>query len=290
MSVVTHYLEKHADESAPLIVMINGILADYQSFDGAVFYARDYAHVLRYNCRGQDQADYTQCKGNDVNTISLKDHVSDLKTLLGVILPTLKGVETVFLVGLSNGGRIALKACEDEDFVSFSKIKAVVALDTYDELSPLLYLKLNSWYEATLIGGALHRFDVASPWIWGESFYNDKSEIILSFRQKIFDGLNAQKSMDVLGLLKGALKNQSDDDRVKLRKINLPVYLIVGTEDLLTTPSLHREMFAKLGNGKLTEVEAMGHAGLIENPMVMKNYIVPFLQTILEKIKARHCS
>lgn len=276
-------LEKHSNKNAPLVVMINGILADYQSFDGASFYGREFAHVLRYNCRGQDQAPVVKGSADTFNIIALKDHVNDLKELLVDILKDLPEVSAVFLVGLSNGGRISLKASEDEDFVKNAKIKSVAALDTYDELTPLLFLKLNSWYEATCIGGALHRFDVATPWIWGETFYREKEDVILSYRQKIIDSGEASTSMNVTGLLRGALKNESSDDRVSLEKISLPVFLLVGEEDLLTTPKKHQEMVTKLQKGSLKIISKMGHAGLIENPMVMKNEIIPYFKTVLNE-------
>lgn len=284
MSIKTHILERHINPNAPLIVMINGILADYQSFDGAAFYGREYAHVLRYNCRGQDQCPLELLSKNPLSQITLCDHVNDLKELLLKIVNELPGVTSVFLVGLSNGGRISLKFAEDDTLIRKFNVKAVIAMDTYDELSPLLVLKLRSWYEATLVGGALHRFDVATPWIWGESFFKEKEDVILSYRQKIIENADAKTAMDVLGLLRGALKNESKEDRIDLSKLHVPVLLVAGDEDLLTTPAKHQEMLGKIKNGEFKIISKMGHAGLIENPMVMKNEIIPFIKTVLSGI------
>lgn len=278
---LNYLLEKHSKKEAPLIVMVNGLLADYQSFDGASFYGRELYHVLRYNCRGQDQLPIKLNKTDEYQPISLIDHVKDLKELVTRVLKQLPEVDSVFFVGLSNGGRIVLKTSEDQHFVHAIKLRGVVALDTYDELTPLLQMKLKSWLQATLVGGALHRFDVATPWIWGETFFKEKEEIILSYRQKIIESNKIETSMDVLGLLSGALKNETSDDRVALSNIHLPVLLIVGDEDLLTTPKKHQEMINLARSGTLKIIPKMGHAGLIENPMLMKNEIIPYIKAIL---------
>lgn len=279
---LNYLLEKHSKKDAPLMVMVNGLLADYQSFDGASFYGREFFHVLRYNCRGQEQLPQKLFQSAENRPITLTDHVDDLKELVKRILNQLPDVGAVFFVGLSNGGRIVLKASEDHHFVESVKLKSVVAMDTYDELTPLLHLKLKSWLQASLVGGALHRFDVASPWIWGETFFKEKEEVILSYRQKIVESGKSETSMDVVGLLSGALKNESPEDRVDLSKVLLPVLLIVGDEDLLTTPNKHQEMMGIIKNGTLKIIQKMGHAGLIENPMLMKNEIVPYIKAILD--------
>ena len=273
--------EQHSHPDAPLVIFVNGVLADYQSFDGAAFYARENFHVLRFNCRGQDLMPLSEVIDNDENIITLNQHVNDLKELINYILKNNVQISQMFLVGLSNGGRIALKLIEDNEFVKKSHITSVVALDTYDVLTPLLRLKLKSWLEASRIGGALHRFDVASPWIWGETFLKEKEDIILSYRQKIIDGQKDAQSMNVLGLLKGALKNNSEEDRIDLEKIKTPVFLIVGEEDLLTTPDIHLKMHTKLSAGKVKIISKMGHAGLIENPMLMKTEIIPYFKTFI---------
>jgi 3-oxoadipate enol-lactonase len=263
---VNTLFEQHLDSSRPVLVLINGLLADYTSYDSLAFLARESFHVLRYNTCGQDLVEKDT---NELNKVySLQDHVHYLSS----VLEKHKINVPIYLCGLSNGGRIALKYAE----LFPQNVKKVAAFDTYDQINPMLALKLNSWKMAHQVGGAVHRFDISSPWIWGESFFNEKKDFILGFRQKILDGINHNISMEVSALINGALKDDDDFDRVILEKIQCPVLLGVGAEDLLTTVSAHREMLKKLQQGTFLEMENTGHASLVENPMIMKKNILPF--------------
>lgn len=258
--------EQHSDSSRPVLLLINGLLADYTSYDSLAFLARESFHVLRYNTCGQELVSNSDLLADKV--YSLLDHVN----FLIKVLEHHQIRSSIYLCGLSNGGRIALKFAE----LYPDRVLKVAAFDTYDQISPMLALKLNAWKEAHEVGGPVLRFDVSSPWIWGESFFHEKKDFILSFREKILQSLSVQKSMEVSALINGAIKDTDSSDRIDLSKINCPVLLGVGKEDLLTTTHLHREMVKKLTQGQLIEIEKTGHASLVENPMIMKKHILPF--------------
>jgi 3-oxoadipate enol-lactonase len=235
---------------------VNGLFADLTSFDGASFYLKDQFEILRYDCRGQGKSP----KPDIVYT--LEDHVLDLQELLIKL-----DKKNIILIGLSNGGRIAL------EYASRLPVHAVVACDTYDVISPLLKAKLGSWLRAHEESGPLHRFDIATPWIWGEETFANKSELILSYRDQA--GLTLDHV--VKNLILGALETEIDVSLIKC-----PVLLIAGNEDLLTPVFYHEKMFSKLKNGKIKVVQS-GHASLIEKPMIMKEAILPWL---LEQVSA----
>ncbi len=244
-------------ESDPTLVLVNGLFADLTSYDLSCVFLREHFSILRYDCRGQGGSPKPE------SIYSLEDHVLDLKNLLEEI-----NIDNIILLGLSNGGRIAM-----EFSIRFPKmVKALVALDTYDEATPMLAAKLNSWKVAHEIGGPLHRFDVATPWIWGEEFFNHKNELILSYREKA-SGL---KSHVVKGLIEGALESFID-----LTKLEVQTLLVVGKEDLLTPVFNHEKMIAKIRNGKLLIVEG-GHASVLERPNIMEKNILPWLMEVLK--------
>lgn len=230
---------------------MNGLFADLTSFDGAAFYLKDKFQILRYDCRGQGLSP----KPNVV--YSLEDHVLDLEELLKRL-----GIENFILLGLSNGGRIVLEHAR-----RFKTAKAVVACDTYDIISPLLKAKLTSWLRAHEESGPLHRFDVATPWIWGEEVFSLKSDLILSYRDKA--GLTLDHV--VKNLILGALETDID-----ISEIDCPVLLVAGDEDLLTPVFYHEAMLEKCKYGELSIVKS-GHASLIEKPMIMDKTILPWL-------------
>jgi 3-oxoadipate enol-lactonase len=174
-------------------------------------------------------------------------------------------IKNVLLIGLSNGGRIVL------EYSVRHNVFATIALDTYDIPTPLLKSKLNSWLAAHTVGGPLHRFDIATPWIWGEEVFNLKNELILSYREK------ASGTFDhvVKGLILGALETDID-----ISKIENKVLLVAGREDLLTPIFYHEKMLEKLKQGKLVIVDG-GHASVIERPMIFEKSILPWIQSLL---------
>jgi len=239
-----------------VIVLINGLFADLTSFDGAVFYLREKFQFLRYDCRGQGQSPKPE------SIYHLEDHVMDLKGLLED-----KKLGKIILVGLSNGARIALEYARrfPDDIVG------VAACDTFDIPTPMVKAKLGSWLMAHETGGPLHRFDIATPWIWGEDVFNEKSELFLSYRERA----GSLPNHVVSNLLLGAM--QTD---INLAEIYCPILFVAGREDLLTPPFLHERMQKRARNAEFVMSEG-GHAGLIERPAIMEKQILPWIEKII---------
>lgn len=233
--------------------MIHGLLADLTSYDGASFYLREKFEILRYDCAGHGKSPGTS------DIYHLADHVEDL-----AILIKKNHLEKVILLGMSNGARIAMEYAR----LFPDNVEAVIACDTFDVPTPMIRAKLGSWIAATENGGMELRFDIATPWIWGESTYNEKSEHILSYRSK--PSVINEKS--AVFLMKGAMETVVD-----VSLIQCPILFLVGKEDLLTPPFLHEAMQLKAINGALKIVEG-GHACLIERPTIMDKQIIPWIE------------
>lgn len=244
------------DRNAPWIVLINGLFADQGSWEKTLKDLSQF-NILTYDGRGQG-------KGPDLNnTYSLDKQVSDLYNLVESL-----GLKDLVLLGLSNGGRVALKFSE----VHPRLVSSVIACDSYGSLNLSLKMKLSSWLEAHLEGGSTHRFNIAMPWVWGETFMEKNSDLIEVYREKSKAAIDS----NIVGLLKGALEGEVD-----LRKITARTLFIVGDEDLLTPMSLQRKMAEQVKNSFLLEVRG-GHASLIEHPENVKESILPFIKESYE--------
>lgn len=233
--------------------MIHGLLADLTSYDGASFYLRETFEILRYDCAGHGKSP------GATNIYHLADHVEDLANLINK-----NHLEKVILLGMSNGARIAMEYAR----LYPDNVEAVIACDTFDVPTPMIRAKLGSWIAATENGGMELRFDIATPWIWGESTYNEKSEHILSYRSK--PSVINEKS--AVFLMKGAMETLVD-----VSLIQCPILFLVGKEDLLTPPFLHEAMQLKAKDSTLKIVEG-GHACLIERPTIMDKQIIPWIE------------
>ena len=252
---MTVRLHHHIDgkKDRPWLVMINGLFADLKSWDEGVKYLNKHFRILRYDGRGQGQGPRPP-KGYGLEIL-----VDDLCHLLN----TLK-IHKAFLIGLSNGGRIALEYATRYP----QKTSAVIAADTYDRPSYLLQLKLQSWLKAQRVAGAQHRFDVTTPWIWGESTLEHRPELVAIYRAKA----ELEKSHVIEELIKGAL----EDHVIDLAKIICPTLFCVGLEDLLTPPHNHKLMQKKVAGSELAILPG-GHASLLEYPQSLKEVCLPWL-------------
>ncbi|MCF8058558.1 MAG: alpha/beta hydrolase [Bacteriovoracaceae bacterium] len=250
---LNYKIENIEDKNKPWLIFINGLFAGLNSWDESVPYFTDEFRVLRYDGRGQGDSP------RPVGAYQLKHLVEDLKNLVDSL-----NIDKASLVGLSNGGRIAL------EFANLYPryVTNIVASDTYDEPSPLLQLKLKSWLDANRKGGPIHRFEVATPWIWGETIIQQRPELLDFYRERA--GL--EKVHVIEGLIEGAI----EDHRIDITNIHCPTLLIVGREDLLTPPFMHERMLKKLTQGALKIVPG-GHASLLEYPLTLKNTVLPWL-------------
>lgn len=248
-----YHIQKCENDQAQWVVLINGLFADLESYQLVANYLKGSFHILRYDCRGQGKSPKPD------GIYQLKDHVDDLEGLLN----DLEIKEANFL-GLSNGGRIALQ------FASLypSRSLRVVACDTYDSPSEILKLKLASWLKAYEVGGAFHRFDVATPWIWGESVVQAKPELIESYRAQA----TSLEEHVLKGLVLGAMETS-----IEIEKIVCPILFIVGEEDLLTPVYTHEKMKKKCQLADVRIVQG-GHASILEFPHSVVSEILPFLE------------
>jgi 3-oxoadipate enol-lactonase len=178
------------------------------------------------------------------------------------------------LIGLSNGGRLALSIAETHS----KETELVVAADCYDGVSELMKLKLSSWLSANDIGGPEHRFDVATPWIWGESVLQESPQLVEYYRSKA----HQHNPKSIKNLIKGAMSGEVD-----LLQVTCPTLLLAGEEDVLTPPYIHRQMMNKLASGTFKLVPG-GHASLLEVPITFQSIILPWLKNELMKLHRSH--
>ena len=213
----------------------------------------DGYRVLRYDGRGQGSS-------------PSPDGVYDMDCLVSDLERVLE--DTAFpaahYVGISNGGCIALAFAAR----SPNRVLSLVASDCYDRVTPLLRLKIRSWLLAHETGGPLHRFDIASPWVWSETTLSQNPEALSFYRQKAAE----HEDRAVRGLLLGAL-----DHSIDLGPIACETLLLAGEEDLLTPPFAMRSMAGQIPGARFETVPG-AHASLLEHPEIFADRILPFLQ------------
>lgn len=218
----------------------------------------EHFNILRFDTRGQGLSD------SPAGVYDLEAHTQDLEQVISE-----QAIDKFFLLGLSNGARTALEFTRRHPHC----VLGLVACDTFDKVGPLLRLKIESWLKANTIGGPYHRFDVAMPWIWGETILSQHPEIIEYYRNRA----NLMELRVVESLIRGTLIGEID-----VSQIETPTLFLVGDEDLLTPKSYHESMAAKMKNAAVVEVSG-GHASLLEYPASFVSDVLPFLKKLISQ-------
>ncbi len=246
-----HYQIDGPTSGKPLL-LINGLFASLESWDPALKYLAEF-RILRFDGKGQGKSPDPQ------QPYVLAEQLEDLTNLLN----RLDWPETN-VVGISNGGCLALALAARYP----ERVSALAVAGCTMGVSPLLRLKLQTWLQAHRIGGAQHRFDVATPWIWSNALIESQPDLINHYRSNAGE----RNVLAVEHLILGALQHEID-----VSPITAPCLLLAGDQDILTPKWEMSLMLPLMKKARLEQVIG-AHASLLEHPDLFEQKIVPFLR------------
>ncbi len=250
------YYELHGPEAAFPVVCINGLTMDTNAWALQVPALAARFRVVLYDGRGQGQSDKPE------GPYLPDQHARDLVGLLDAL-----GLERAHLLGLSNGGVIAMSVAARHP----ERVASLVLVDTFAHSDTLMQAKLDSWLAALEAGGPGARFDVALPWIWSRAFLEQHADEVRALRQRA-----AQAPVHaVRALIEGA---RQIDVRPLLSHIRAPTLVLVGEEDVLTPIWCAREIVEAIPNASLVVIGGAGHAPTIERPDIVNALAVAFFE------------
>lgn len=252
-------LRYRVEGEGPRVVLLNGIFQRLESWDPVVPHLEGYT-LLRYDMRGQGESEAPQ------GLYTPEVHAQDLLGLLEEL-----GLKEATLVGLSNGGIVALMAA----LLAPDRFRGLVLACTTPYLDPALTAKVQSWLYALKAGGTPLRLRVALPWVFGARFLNAHPELL---QEEGLATLIAQAPDEraqerlLLGFL--ALK----DLRPHLPGLALPALVLYGEEDLLF-PKPYAQALAEGLRARLQALPT-GHAAPLEDPLAFARLVRTFLEEI----------
>ncbi len=253
--VALHYV-RGGRASEETVVFVNGLTMDTSAWRPvAELLGADYA-TLRYDCRGQGESE------KPAGPYPPEQHRDDLLALLdGLELPS------VHLVGLSNGGLVSLLAAGK----SPERVKSLAMIDSFGHSDAQFRLVLASWKQALAVGGAGLRFEVATPWVWGQAFLAEHLDEVLAFRE-----VAAGADPAVIGYLIDGVAGLNDA-RSSFESYLGPFLAVVGEDDVLTPPRYSRALVEAAGRGEVVVLPETGHAAPIERPSEVARVLERFL-------------
>ncbi len=254
-----HY-QWQGKEDGPVLVLVNGLLTDLSSWNGHLDAYTDQFRVLTYDCRGQGGSDKPE-----EGPYTPEQHTDDLIGLLDGL-----GIERAALLGVSNGGLIAMRFAAQHP----ERVPALVLANTYGRADTALQVKMHSWLSAMAAGGPPVRFDVSLAWIWGASFLNKAYESLKPWREKG----SAIPVHAATNLIEGG---KHHDVLVDLPNITCPTLIMVGDEDVLTPLSYSHELQRRIAGSRVVMLEEAGHCMFLEQVAQFKATASAFLREVL---------
>jgi 3-oxoadipate enol-lactonase len=246
------------------LVLLNGLLSDTTMWAGVLPGLTDRFRVLTFDSRGQGRSD-APLEG-PYPTAQLAADARELFQVLGITRP--------WLIGLSNGSAMSLEllSAHPADFAGAVLTSAMPCFDF------ALSLKAEHWAHCLEVGGPLMQFDAVAPFLWGDRFLEARHGVLRAYHQVV---TGADRPMH--GNLHQIRGTQGWDIRERLDRIQAPLLLLSGAEDLLTPPWKCLETARRISHSRFEVVPGIGHAYPVEDP---KGFVVR-VQTFISEATPR---
>lgn len=234
-------------EDGPWLVLLNGLLSDTTMWTAVLPGLVGRYRVLTFDSRGQGRSD-APLEG-PYPTALLAAETRELLQHLGVERP--------WLVGLSNGSALSLEllAAHPLDFAGAVLTSAMPRFDF------AMGLKAEHWARCLEVGGPLLQFDAVAPFLWGDTFLAARHGVLRAYHQVVTGGDRPMHGN--LHQIRGTL---GWDIRDRLPRIQAPVLLLSGAEDLLTPPWKCLETAQGIPGSRFEVVPGIGHSYPVEGP------------------------
>ncbi|MFN2197822.1 MAG: alpha/beta fold hydrolase [Anaerolineales bacterium] len=252
---ISLFYELHGQETAPLLVLNNGILMNTASW----VYQKDALarryRLLLYDCRGQGQSQHSAA------AYSMEQHAADLAGLLDALeLPA------AHIAGISYGGEVAQAFA----LAYPARTQSLILADTVSEVGPELALCIQSWLAAARLADADLFFETTTPWNFSLEFIAANPELFAQSRRRY-------RELDYPAVVRLCEAFLQVDFTGRLSEIQAPTCILVGGEDKLKGLNYARILQRGIPHAELHILPGAGHASCWEKPEEFNTIVLGFL-------------
>lgn len=208
------------------------------------------AFAAHFACVAWDARGYGGSDDYD-GALTFDDFVADVLRVLNHF-----GAERAHLLGLSMGGRIAMRTA----LLHGQRVATLTLVDTHEGFEAFSPAQRQAFVDsrcAPLLAGRTPA-DIAES--VARSLVGPKARA--DHLQQLIDSIAALHKDSYIKSLQATVDQVTLGD---LARITAPAHFIVGADDRLTPVSMHREMAAKIGGAPVSVVPDAGHLSNIEN-------------------------
>ena len=228
------------------LVLLNGLLSDTTMWAGVLPGLAERFRILTFDSRGQGRSD-APLEG-PYPTAQLAADAWELFQILHIERP--------WLIGLSNGSAMSLELLSTHPD-AFAGAVLTSAMPRFDFA---MNLKAEHWARCLEVGGPLMQFDAVAPFLWGDTFLEARHGVLRAYHQVVTGADRPQHGN--LHQIRGTL---DWDIRDRLDRIQAPVLLLSGAEDLLTPAWKGLETARRIPHSRFEVIPGIGHAYPVED-------------------------
>ena len=242
--------------AGPWLVLLNGLLSDTTMWAGVLPGLADRYRILTFDSRGQGKSDAPLA--GPYLTAQLAADAWELFHILQIDRP--------WLLGLSNGSAMSLELLSTHP----GAFAGAVLTSAMPHMDFAMGLKAEHWARCLEVGGPVMQFDAVAPFLWGDTFLAARHGVLRAYHQVVTGGDRPQHGN--LHQIRGI---QGWDIRDRLDRIQAPVLVLSGAEDLLTPPWKCLETARRIPGSRFEVMPGIGHAYPVEDP---KGYVARVLE------------
>ncbi|CAG0951696.1 AB hydrolase superfamily protein YdjP [Anaerolineae bacterium] len=244
-------------------VMIHAGVADSRQWNNEFKYFSHNNQVIRYDMRGYGKSEPVDGEFS---------HMSDLVSLLG----TLGVHEPIVLMGCSMGGGLAM----DFSLTHPSRVKALVMVDTapsglkLDVPTPSKFSDAEKAFES----GDLDLVAEIETQIWFDGMGRTPEQVNPTMRKLLYEMNRLALSHEVKELGK-RLPNTEIPAFDRLENLNIPVLIVVGSQDTPYILAAADYMKEKIKSAIKITIEDAAHLPNMEKPQEFQKVVEKFLSS-----------
>ena len=243
--------------SGPLVVFLHGIGGHRTNWYDQLPVFAEHFTAATWDARGWgDSDDYA-------GPLKFEDICADLERVLDHF-----GVTSAHLVGLSMGGMFVQDFCARHP----GRVASMVLVDTNNgpakSMSEAEIDEFISLRKQPLLDGKEPK-DIAGPVAKTLVSPSASPEIV----QKMVDSMSMLHKDSYIKAIEAVTRYEGPD----LTTLRAPTMVVVGADDTLTPPSVHREMADQLPQARYLEIPDAGHLANIEKPAEFNQAVLNFL-------------